>query len=87
MSLLDSAKAFGSKALEKGQEAAGIAKTKLAIAENENAVKKVLEEIANDILANHPDFLEANYGDQFAQISELKAKIAELAATLEKKDE
>ena len=84
MGILDTAKELGAKALDKGKETAELAKTKLAIADAEGNITKVLGEVAKDILANHPEILEANYAEQFAKIKEFQTKIEELKASLDK---
>ncbi len=84
MGFLDDVKDLGSKALEKGKEAADTAKTKLQITEAEGKIKEVLLEIARDILANKPQILEENYATQYGKIKEFQAKIEELKASLVK---
>ena len=84
MGFLDDVKELGNKALDKGKEAADTAKTKLQIAEAEGKIKDVLLEVAKDLLANHPEILEANYAEQFGKIKEFQAKIEELKAALAK---
>lgn len=75
MGLLDSAKALGEKALDKGKDAAEIGKAKIAIAENESAINKILAEVAKDLFENHLDIVSANYPEQLAKVNELKAAI------------
>ena len=58
MGILDNVKDLGSKAIEKGKEAADTAKTKLQITEAEGKIKELLLEIARDMLANKPELLE-----------------------------
>ena len=84
MGLLDNVKDLGSKALEKGKEAADTAKTKLQITEAEGKIKEILLTVARDILANKPEILEENYAEQFGKIKEFQTKIEELKATLVK---
>ena len=84
MGFLDDVKDLGSKALEKGKEAADTAKTKLQITEAEGKIKEVLLEIARDILANKPQILEENYAEKYGKIKEFQAKIEELKASLVK---
>ena len=84
MGFLDDVKELGNKDLDKGKEAADTAKTKLQIAEAEGKIKDVLLEVARDMLANHPEILEANYAEKFAKIKEFQAKIEELKAALAK---
>jgi hypothetical protein len=82
MGILDNVKDLGSKAIEKGKEAADTAKTKLQITEAEGKIKELLLEIARDMLANKPELLETNYLTQFTKIKEFQAKIEELKASL-----
>ena len=82
MGILDNVKDLGSKAIEKGKEAADTAKTKLQITEAEGKIKELLLEIARDMLTNKPELLETNYLTQFTKIKEFQAKIEELKATL-----
>ena len=84
MGFLDDVKDLGNKALEKGKEAADTAKTKLQISDNESKIKKVLVEIATDILENHTDILEEKYPAKLLEIKQLQAKIEELKASLAK---
>ena len=80
----DKAKDLGDKAKDLGD----VGKNKFKIAEAESDIKKLLEEIAKDILANKPEFLQENYPEQFAKIGEFQASIEALKAQIEeiKKD-
>ena len=84
MGFLDDVKDLGSKALEKGKEAADTAKTKLQISETEGKVKKVLMDIATDLLENHRDLLEEKYPAKLLEIKQLQEKIEELKDSLVK---